>query len=328
MHREWRQALLKVQTEINENEEQREREAEQREKERVEEEAARKTIAERKQRKLERRRSAESTLSSSLPDSHNAGNSTGLSPPSSAQSTASFSPPNSFDSLSNSARSSSEVATLTLTDSQTSWADVAAIATPHSNERQQPRPQPQLQHQSGALSETDEDGSSDYDERAGQMDNGPLIMRRASTRSMSLDESEMTQMRAGRMVRLQSYGAEAAAGGNPSATAISATAMTPATGGEHRKLTDPLPSSQLSATPSSYPSAVQQREKAREDEERVRRAEEKAAAYLRAQKSKVTQLLGAAHTTLSLVARNLPAHTLLPASVLRAVGVHQAILTA
>ena len=280
-HREWRQALLMLQTEINENEEQRERETQEREKQRSAEEEARRLIAERKQRKLVRRRSAETPLSSSLPNDNSGGGVSssvnGLSTPSSTLSIATslslspspLSPQNPLKSLSASARSSSDGSVSPATDRQPTW-------TEQQNEREMLM---QPHQQMDSLSEMDDD------ERAAQLDNGPLMMRRASTRSMSLDESEMTQMRASRMGRLQSYGAEAAAGGTPPATAMSTTALATVTGGEHRKLTDPLPSSQLSATPSSYPSAVQQREK-REEEERAKRAEEKAAAYLRLQKSK------------------------------------------
>ena len=299
-HREWRQALLKLQTEINDNEEQRSREAEARQ--RMEE--ARRMIAERKQRKLERRRSAETPLSSSPRHQGSSDNTTGAAAPSSPESISSQSapfdasspstppPPQPVDSL----LSDVAVPLSSSSDSPSMRSETSAIATTQRNELNQPRQQSlqqqqqQQEQQAGSLSETDEDGSSEYDDSAAQIGNGPLISRRASTRSMSLDESEMSQMRAGRIGRLQPYGADGAyETATPPGNSVSMTSVTPATGGEHRKLTDPLPSSQLSATPSMYPSVVQQqaqREKLREDEERVRRAEEKAAAYLRAQKSK------------------------------------------
>ena len=296
-HREWRQALLKLQTEINETEEQRVREAEERERQRAEEEV-RKLIAERKQRKLERRRSAETPSSASLSQS-SAVNPAG-SLPSTALSAASNSPlPDSsspspplpshpLEALSPSARSSSDGVVSPSTERQRVWTEHAAIADGQHSDRSTSRRHQQQQQQASSLSETDEDGGSEYEDSTAQHDNGPLLTRRASTRSLSLDESEMSQMRASRMGGLQSYGAELAAGAATAGTALRSTTLAAAAtgGGEHRKLTDPLPSTQPSATPSSYPSLVQQREKQREDEERARRAEEKAAQYLRDQKTK------------------------------------------
>lgn len=252
-------------------------------------------IAERKQRKLERRRSAETPLSSSLPDNNDTSNPNGLSAatlsPLPDSSPATPPPTQPFNSLSPSVRSSSDVTVSTSPDRQPTWTDADVTASiGQSDELNQRRPHSsQQQQQTESVSEIDEDGSSDYEERAAQLAHGPLMMRRASTRSMSLDESEMSQMRASRMGRLQSYGAESAAGETLPATAMSTAAATAAIGGEHRKLTDPLPSSQQSATPSSYPSIGQQREKQQqrvEEEERAKKSEEKAAAYMRAQKSR------------------------------------------
>lgn len=297
-HREWRQALLKLQTEINENEEQREVEAEVRE--RLMEEEAKRLIAERKQRKLERRRSAETPKSSNgtspgLRSGIEAAPSTLPTPAASSLSAvgdpllqSASSPPQPLKSLSPSGRSLSDVTVslspLSYSHSVSDEDDPASLGRP--SDWKQRKRQSSQQQQTGSFSETDEDGN-DFDDGATQLDHGSLMVRRASTRSMSLDESEMSAMRANRMGRLQSFASEAAAGVTPTAAKLANSAMTPAgAGSEHRKMTDPTPGSHLSATPSMYPSAVQQREKMREEDERAKRAEEKANLYLKAQKNK------------------------------------------
>ena len=291
-HREWRKALLRLQTEINESEEQseRQREAEERERQRAEEdEEARRLIAKRKLDKLERRRSAEYPLSSSLPNQPNhLTDANALSPSPNALSAAPVPPP--LESLSPASRSQSDVTVSpSAADRRRTWTENAAIAIgQHNDNRRLSRFQRmqlhQHQQQTASLSDTDEEGSGsggESEERGvvQQLDSGPLMARRASTRSMSLDESEMSQMRASRMGS-QAAAAAVAVGGS----AVGAT-LEAAEPGATRKLTDPLPSAQPSAVSNSFPTVVQQREKqqaARDDEERARRAE----AYLRQQKSR------------------------------------------
>ena len=291
-HREWRQALLRVQTEINDNNEQA---AEARAQRMAEEEEARRLIAERKLKKLERRRSAE------LLNTHSPVHSSGASTLTSARlhdesSTSALRP---LDALSPSARSSSDVTASVSAPSPASHsAAVLPTGADTSDGATGERPPASERHvELEVPSESDEEGGSDSDdERAAALSgNGRLRVRRASTRSMSHDDGELSALRASRLGRLRLNEAEAAAGGTPPpllaasiavGAAVTATTATAGSGEHSRKLTDPLPSSSQPAAPGSYPSAVAQRAAQRDEDERTRRAEEKAAAYLRAQKSR------------------------------------------
>ena len=269
-HREWRHALLRVQEEINAEEEEKEREIERQRQTTAEEEAQREleakkaAIQERKLRKLQSKGKLKSDeplaiVSTSLPSSSALLASTQQSPTSSEQ----------LPALSPSARASSDV----------------TVATPLA--RSQARGTEEVKKHEGEEDGEEEEGEKDEEEveddeaerRAAQAADGShtdseasvppqssLYRRSSQQRSLSLDDLEMSALINARH--------------SPASTG---------SGGEPRKLTDPTPGGGPTSVPlSPQPGKRRLMEEAKEseEEERARRAEEKHAQALRAQKTK------------------------------------------